>query len=159
METSQQSKEMTPEERRLANLRPPFKPGQSGNPNGRPKNRVPAQLAKVMGKSQAKKIFKLNNSELEEWEATLLTLNANQLKLLAQWDEASAYPKGLAISILYDMKNGNTKTLDKLLERVIGRPTQRMEITGRDGKDLITDPIMIEIIDSRDKVDAKDTDN
>ena len=159
METSQQSKEMTPKERRLANLRPPFKPGQSGNPKGRPKNRVPEQLAKVMGKAQAKKIFKLNNLELEEWDAILLTLTVNQLKLLSQWDKTIAYPKGLAISILYDMKNGNTKTLDKLRERVFGRPTQRMEITGRDGKDLVTDPIMIEIIDSRDKVDAKDTDN
>ena len=159
METSQQSKEMTPKERRLANLRPPFKPGQSGNPNGRPKNRVPEQLAKVMGKAQAKKIFKLNNLELEEWDAILLTLTVNQLKLLAQWDEASAYPKGLAISILYDMKNRTTKTIDKLRDRVRERLTQRIEITGRDGKDLVTDPIMIEIIDSRDKVDAKDTDN
>jgi hypothetical protein len=35
----------------------------------------------------------------------------------------------------------------------------KREITGKDGKDLMTDPIMIEIIDSRDKVDAKDTDN
>lgn len=33
----------------------------------------------------------------------------------------------------------------------------KREITGKDGKDLITDPIMIEIIDSRDKVDAEDT--
>ena len=159
METSQQSKEMTPKERRLANLRPPFKPGQSGNPKGRPKSRVSEQLAKVMGKAQAKKIFKLNNLELEEWDAILLTLTVNQLKLLAQWDEASAYPKGLAISILYDMKNRTTKTIDKLRDRVRERLTQRIEITGRDGKDLITDPIMIEIIDSRDKVDAKDTDN
>ena len=37
--------------------------------------------------------------------------------------------------------------------------SERQEITGKDGKDLMTDPIMIEIIDSRDKVDAKDTDN
>lgn len=120
---------------------------------------MPEQLEKVMGKAQAKKIFKLNNLELEEWEATLLTLTVNQLKLLAQWDKTIAYAKGLAISILNDMKNGNTKTLDKLRERVFKLPTQRMEITGRDGKDLATGPIMIEIIDSRDKVDAKDTDN
>lgn len=125
METIQQSKEMAPEERRLANLRPPFKPGQSGDPNG-PKSRVPAQLAEVMGKSQAKNIFKLNNLEIEEWDAILLSMTFNQLKLLAQWDGASAYPKGLAISILYDMKNGNTKTLDKLREHIVGKPSQRL---------------------------------
>ena len=151
MDKAKDKKDMTPEERRLANLRPPFKPGQSGNPNGRPKNAVPAQLAKVMGKSQAKKIFKLNNTELEEWEATLLTLNANQLKLLAQWDEASAYPKGLAISILYDMKNGNTKTLDKLRERIGGKPSQRLELSG-------FEPIQIQVIEPEFK-DASNQDD
>jgi hypothetical protein len=114
-----------------------FKKGQSGNPKGRPPSRVPEQLVKIMGKVQAKKFYKLSAVEITEWEAALLTMNANQLKLLAQWDEANAYPKGLAISILTDMKNGNTKTLDKLRERVVGRPTQRMEITGRDGADFM----------------------
>lgn len=114
-----------------------FKKGQSGNPKGRPPSRVPEQLVKIMGKVQAKKFYKLSAAEITEWESALLTMNANQLKLLAQWDEANAYPKGLAISILTDMKNGNTKTLDKLRERVLGRPTQRMEITGRDGADFM----------------------
>lgn len=36
---------------------------------------------------------------------------------------------------------------------------EKREITGKDGKDLTSDPIFIEIIDSRDKVDAQDTDN
>lgn len=137
MDKAKDKKDMTPEERRLANLRPPFKKGQSGNPKGRPPSRVPEQLVKIMGKVQAKKFYKLSAVEITEWEAALLTMNANQLKLLAQWDEANAYPKGLAISILTDMKNGNTKTLDKLRERVIGRPTQRMEITGKDGADFM----------------------
>ena len=114
-----------------------FKKGQSGNPKGRPPSRVPERLVKIMGKVQAKKFYKLSATEITEWESALLTMNANQLKLLAQWDEANAYPKGLAISILTDMKNGNTKTLDKLRERVVGRPTQRMEITGRDGADFM----------------------
>ena len=137
MDTIKDRSEMTPVERKLANLRPPFKPGQSGNPKGRPPNRVPSQLVQIMGKSKAKKFFKLSEEEIIEWEAALLTMNANQLKLLAQWDEANAYPKGIAISILFDMKNGNTKTLDKLRERVIGRPMQRMEITGKDGADFM----------------------
>lgn len=137
MDTTNDKKEMTPEERRLANLRPPFKKGQSGNPKGRPPNRVPEQLVKIMGKAKAKKFYKFTAEEITEWEAALLTMSANQIKLLAQWDEANAYPKGLAISILTDMKNGNTKTLDKLRERVIGKPTQRVEVTGRDGSDFM----------------------
>ena len=41
----------------IENLKP-FKPGQSGNPKGRPKNRVPGVLAKVMPKTKAKKFFR-----------------------------------------------------------------------------------------------------
>jgi hypothetical protein len=36
---------------------------------------------------------------------------------------------------------------------------EKRELTGKGGKDLMIEPVMIEIIDSRDKVDAKDTDN
>lgn len=119
------------------NLRP-FKPGQSGNPKGRPKSRVPEQLVKIFGsKARAKKFYSLSAVEIDEWEAAILTFSANDLKLLAKWEDAPAYPKGLAIAVLSDMKNGKTTTLDKLRERQYGKPTQRMEVTGKDGGDLI----------------------
>lgn len=115
-----------------------FKPGQSGNPKGRPKSRVPEQLVKIFGsKARAKKFYSLSATEINEWEAAILSFNANDLKLLAKWDEAPAYPKGLAIAVLRDMSNGKTTTLDKLRERQYGKPTQRMELTGKDGGDLI----------------------
>ncbi|MDR1652247.1 MAG: hypothetical protein LBS01_01095 [Prevotellaceae bacterium] len=41
----------------------------------------------------------------------------------------------------------------------IWREKQIHEITGKNGKDLIPEPITIEIIDSRNKINAKDTDN
>lgn len=115
-----------------------FKPGQSGNPKGRPKSRVPDQLVKIFGsKARAKKFYSLSSVEIDEWEAAILTFSANDLKLLAKWEDAPAYPKGLAIAVLSDMKNGKTTTLDKLRERQYGKPTQRMEVTGKDGGDLI----------------------
>ena len=115
-----------------------FKPGQSGNPKGRPKSRVPEQLVKIFGsKVRAKKFYSLSSVEIDEWEAAILSFSANDLKLLAKWDAAPAYPKGLAIAVLSDMKNGKTTTLDKLRERQYGKPTQRMELTGKDGGDLI----------------------
>jgi len=115
----------------------PWKPGQTGNPKGRPQNSVPKELVNILGKKEAKKLFKLTETEITEWEGVLLTMTTSQLKLLAQWDEANAYPKGLAISILWDMKNGNTKTLDKLRDRVHGKPADLIEITGKDGTDFI----------------------
>lgn len=115
-----------------------FKPGQSGNPKGRPKSRVPEQLVKIFGsKARTKKFYSLSSVEIDEWEAAILSFSTNDLKLLAKWDAAPAYPKGLAIAVLSDMKNGKTTTLDKLRERQYGKPTQRMELTGKDGGDLI----------------------
>ena len=121
------------------NIRPhQFKPGQSGNPKGRPKSRVPEQLVKIFGsKAKAKKFYSLSAVEIDEWEAAILTFSVNDLKLLAKWEEAPVYPKGLAVAVLSDMKNGKTTTLDKLRERQYGKPTQRMELTGKDGGDLI----------------------
>lgn len=115
-----------------------FKPGQSGNPKGRPKSRVPEQLVKIFGsKAKAKKFYSLSATEIDEWEAAILTFSVNDLRLLAKWEEAPVYPKGLALAVLSDMKNGKTTTLDKLRERQYGKPTQRMEVTGKDGGDLI----------------------
>ena len=87
------------------NLREPWKPGQSGNPKGRPKNRVPEQLVTIFGsKAKAKKFYCLSATEINEWEAAILTLSAEDLKVLAKWSGAPSYPKGLAIAVLSDMK-------------------------------------------------------
>lgn len=114
------------------NLMPPWKPGQSGNPKGRPKSRVPEALAKIFrSKKKAREFYSLSNKEIDDWELSVLTLNIAQLRALAKWDEAPSYPKGLAIAILSDMKDGRTATLDKLRARQFGEATQKLEITGK----------------------------
>ncbi|MDR1459218.1 MAG: DUF5681 domain-containing protein [Bacteroidales bacterium] len=115
----------------------PFQKGESGNPKGRPPSRVPEALKIVLGKKKAKKFYRLSESEVNEWEATVLTMTTSELKALAGWEDANSYAKGLAISILFDMKSGNTKTLDKLRERQFGKAVQKVELTGADGSDLI----------------------
>jgi hypothetical protein len=107
-----------------------FKKGQSGNPAGRPKNRVPEAMAKIIGKGRAKKFYSLTELEINMWESNILTMNLSQIQLLAKWEDAPAYAKGLAISILYDLKNGSTKTLDKLRDRQFGKPSNKIEMTG-----------------------------
>ena len=41
-----------------------FKKGQSGNPAGRPKNRVPEAMAKIIGKGRAKKFYSLTEHSM-----------------------------------------------------------------------------------------------
>ena len=113
------------------NLREPWRPGQSGNPKGRPKNRVPEQLAVIFGsKARAKRFYNLSGDEIDSWEKAVLAMSADPLKLLAKWSDAPTYPKGLAVAILTDMKNGRTATLDKLRERQYGKPAQRIDVSG-----------------------------
>lgn len=108
-----------------------FKPGQCGNPNGRPKNRAPEKLAKVMGKSKVKKYYGLTNEEVEYWELSLISLRLDEITALAKDPDIPVYVRGLSMAILTETKRGETKTLDKLREHVYGRAKQQLELTGR----------------------------
>jgi hypothetical protein len=64
-------------------------------------------------------------------------MSVNELKALASWEDINSYAKGLAMGILFDMKNGNTKTIDKLRERQFGKAVQNVELTGAVGASLV----------------------
>lgn len=141
---------------RMENLRPPWKPGESGNPKGRPPSRVRGNIAAIFGsKKRAAGFYDLTLGEVDEWERAVLALSIDALKTLAQWGDAPAYPKGLAIAILTDMKNGKTTTIDKLRERQYGKPTQRVEVSGNG---VFGGALMVEVIDSREQVDKETED-
>jgi hypothetical protein len=54
-----------------------------------------------------------------------------------------------------DNDKGRTDTLREIEERLFGKPSQGIDITTAGGK-VSTEPLTIEIIDSRDKVIAQE---
>lgn len=118
------------------NLCPPWKKGQSGNPKGRPRNRVAEFRERIMGKKKAKKYFGIGAFEVTEWYEVLITMDLPDLKLLAADDTAPALARTYARAIIFDMNAGKTTTIDKLTAKLHGKAIQRIEHTGADGSDL-----------------------
>ena len=83
----------------------PFKKGQSGNPNGRPK-----------------KLPDLDKLGAEMFGADSDTAPSRIMEVLE--------------SMFNQAKKGNTQAATILLDRFYGKPTQKTELTGKDGDPL-----------------------
>lgn len=154
------SKDPKKREKQLENLvSHKWKAGESGNPKGysklaKEKNRIKRYIKDIMGTAK-KRIIDTTNmspSEIDAIEQSVLALNLSDAQTIAKDEQTPLYLKSLAMAIIIDMKNGKTDTIDKLRERQYGKVKQQIELTGKDGQPLVKDPLTIEIIDNRDKV-------
>lgn len=103
-------------DKRLDNLTP-FKKGESGNPDGRPKGQ--RNYATIYREALIK-LGKLNNKTPEELEEEILS-------------------KGLL-----NARSGDYRFYKDILDRLYGTPVSRTELTGKDGEPI--NKISIEII-------------
>ena len=105
-EEKTQSSKKTGIEKRLANLAPPYKPGQSGNPKGRPK-----------GKRSFKYDFEQAAREI-----------AKSMRLGKEPD--AVYLKLMKKGIETGMK-GNYNFWKDLVERLYGKESMEIKVTGK----------------------------
>lgn len=96
-----------------------FKPGQSGNPNGRPK--MPPEV---------KESRKLNQASVELLLNKYLLMPFEELKALIEAQKCSAGDMLIATVIYKGITKGDHYRLDFLLNRLIGKVTDRIEHKG-----------------------------
>lgn len=106
-----------------------WKPGQSGNPKGRPRNRAVELLSTILTKKQVQMNTQLTEAEINAIENIILSLDIKALQQVAKNDDTPAYMKTLAMAAILDMKNGRTKTMDLLRDRQFGSVRKTVDVT------------------------------
>jgi len=101
-----------------------WKPGESGNPNGRPRN-VLRNLCAEMN-IDIREAVPL--AEKVQFINRMLEMTLKQLKDIAGDVRAPAWMVMVASAIRSDISAGRMTTLEALLDRVHGRPTQAINL-------------------------------
>jgi hypothetical protein len=102
-----------------------WKPGESGNPNGRPK--VPEEI---------KKLRKLNRNAFELMLDELMWMSADQIRELSQAKDVPVVKLAMAAIIAKSAQFGDHKRFGYLLEQMIGKAMVRLEASGPEGTPL-----------------------
>ncbi len=104
----------------LENLKPPWKPGETGNPAGKPKGTL---------------ALKTIARELLEEETDFVKANGEVVRMpmgkagLLAWIECALKSKD-------PLKDNDWRAMNALLEHLEGKPTQKNEHSGADGEPL-----------------------
>jgi len=96
-----------------------FKPGESGNPNGRPRKFV--SLLKEQG-------YKL--SEINDTLMALLSMDMNELKEAFENPKATVLEKAVAGAIRKSIEKGSLYNIETIITRAMGKPKEQQDHTG-----------------------------
>jgi hypothetical protein len=96
----------------------PFKPGQSGNPGGRPSI-----------SPEEKKYRSLSRKQFSEMGSLIVTGNWEELQSVEKHPDSTVLEKLVAKVLLDAHKTGNWGVVNSLLDRLIGKPTENVQLS------------------------------
>lgn len=91
--------------------------GESGNPAGRPKKLVP---------SMKKDGYKL--TEINDTIQAIVSMTQEELKSVNDNPKATILEKTVASALLMSLKKGSLESVETLINRVYGRPKEKIEL-------------------------------
>jgi len=97
--------------------------GETKNPNGRPRKFVSALRAQGYTQSQ------INDCIL-----VLSSMKDDELREVVKNKDATVLEKVFAKAVLEDLRKGKLESIDRLLNRAIGKPRESMDITTKGEK-------------------------
>ena len=101
----------------------PFKKGQTGNPNGRPK-----KIETILGEMfLAEYNVKLSRSQTEDIIKSILSKSRGELIELAKNDGLPFWISMIAKKATRDYDKGSIHLLEILFDRVYGKPKERID--------------------------------
>lgn len=106
-----------------------WKAGQSGNPNGRPRNRVKELLDGLLTVKQVRENTNLEQKDIDAIEQIILSLDTPALQAIAKSEKTPVYMRTLAMAAMWDMKNGKTQTMNLLRDRQFGAVKKQVDVT------------------------------
>ena len=109
-----------------------FEPGETGNPNGRPRKYVSTLQAQG---------YKL--SEVNDAIQALMSMDLEELKTVAGNPKATVLEVTIAMAIKKSIDRGSLYSIETLLTRVYGKPKELTEATG-------TQKIIVEYVNPAD---------
>ena len=104
-----------------------FEPGQSGNPNGRPRKFVSTL------KEQGYKLSEINDTLM-----ALLSMDMNELKQVYDNENATVLEKAVAGALLKSIEKGSLYNIETIITRAMGKPKESVDVTSQGEKFNIT---------------------
>lgn len=118
-------------------IQPRWKKGESGNPKGRPKKLHPTLM----------KTTAYSKNQIVDIIQYMVSLTEKQLNEILEDNESTVFEKTIASAIKKSISKGYLDSIETLLNRVYGKPSDSLDITSN-GKDL-NNKIEIEIITTK----------